>query len=154
AAAPIVAPHLAALVANQPGPSARSAHGNSSRTQGTSPQVVTTLRDTGPASIQLDAQDLTPKSHLTISGAGFANGEQLSATIEDPLGHPYDRANFVADAQGRLRTATLALPPQLGAGDYRLLVMGNTSHRKASVTFHMYDVPPSVSLDAYTSKPG
>jgi hypothetical protein len=155
AAAGVVAaaPHVG-LLSIQPRPATQSAQAPSSRVGESSPQVAASPHGTGSASVQLAAQDLTPNSHLTVTGAGFGGGEQLSVTIEDTLGHPYQRATLLVGADGRLRASSLALPPQLGAGDYRLLVVGNTSHRKASVAFHMHDAPPTIALDAYTSQPG
>src|SRR5262249_2350908 len=108
----------------------------------------------GSASVQLVAQDLTPTSHIALMGSGFVGGEHLAVTIMDSLARPYEQVTLSAGNDGRLRETALALPPQLASGDYQLLVVGSMSHRTASVAFRMHDVPPTVALDAYTSKPG
>jgi hypothetical protein len=154
AAGAVTAAPLLGLFSTRPHQTPLPMQGASSHVQGSSSQAATTPRGTGPASVQLVTQDLTPNSHLTVTGGGFGGGEQVSVTIEDALGHPYERVTLLAGADGRLRATSLALPPQLGAGDYRLLAVGNASHRKASVAFRMHDTPPAVTLDAYTSKPG
>jgi hypothetical protein len=86
--------------------------------------------------------------------SGFLSGEPLAVTIEDMHGQIYGRTTFQADSNGRLPETSLALPARLQTGDYRLLVVGNTSHRTVSTTFQMYDIPPTVTLDAYTATPG
>ncbi|MGO8946970.1 MAG: hypothetical protein ACLQUY_04760 [Ktedonobacterales bacterium] len=105
-------------------------------------------------SIQLAAQDVTPDSQLRVMASGFLSGEPLVVTIEDMHGQIYARRTLQADGSGRLGETVLALPALLGAGAYRLIVVGNKSHRTASATFQMNDIPPTVTLDAYTATPG
>ena len=109
---------------------------------------------TSPASVQLVARDLTPNTQLKLTGAGFMRSEQLAVTVEDTQGQPYMQVTLTAGDDGRLRETSLALPPQLGAGNYRLVVVGSVSHRTASTAFRMHVVPPAVALNVYTAKPG
>jgi len=155
AAAPIVAPRVAGLLSGQPRPSAQP-HGRTGPHTPTPPPmgVTETPPAPGSASVQLVAQDLTPASRLALVGAGFAGREHLEVTIVDSQGHPYAQVTLLAGDNGRLRETSVSLPPQLASGDYQVLVSGSTSHRTASVAFRMHDVPPTVALDAYTSKPG
>lgn len=106
------------------------------------------------ASVQLAAHDVTPDSQLRVMATGFLSGEPLVATIKDMHGQLYARKTLQTDRNGRLRETTLALPAQLGAGAYRLIVVGNTSHRTASATFQMHVIPPTVMLDTYAATPG
>jgi hypothetical protein len=86
--------------------------------------------------------------------SGFLSGEPLTATIDDPQGHVYEHLTLRADASGRLRETSLALPVQLGAGAYQVIVVGSKSHLKASATFQLRNIPPTVTLSAYTATPG
>jgi hypothetical protein len=85
---------------------------------------------------------------------GFLSGEPLAVTIDDMQGHSYEHLTLQADKGGSLHDRLLALPVQLGAGAYRLVVVGGTSHRRASATFQMRNIPPTVMLDTYTAVPG
>ena len=86
--------------------------------------------------------------------SGFLSGEPLAVAIQDRQGQFYKQVTLQADKEGSLHETSLALPGQLGAGAYRLIVVGKTSHRRASTTFQMNDIPPTVTLDAYTATPG
>jgi len=108
----------------------------------------------GPASVQLGAQNLTPSSHLGVAAAGFLPKEQLALTIEDIQGHSYDVGTLAAGADGRVRSTSVAPPTGLATGEYRLVVVGNTSHRRATAAFRMHDTPPTVALDVYSTTPG
>jgi hypothetical protein len=119
-----------------------------------SPAAAATPRGPGSASVQLVAQDLTPDSQLGLKGSGFVDGEQLAVTIEDAQGNPYTQATLTADKDGRLLDTPLALPPQLGPGEYQVRVVGSTSHRAVSAVFRMHTVPPTVVLGTYAAKPG
>lgn len=119
-----------------------------------SPAAAATPPKPGSTSVQLVTQDLTPDSHLSLKGAGFVGEEQLAVTIEDAQGNPYTQATFTADKDGHLLDTPLALPPQLGPGEYQVRVVGSTSHRAASAVFRMHTVPPTVMLDTYAAKPG
>jgi hypothetical protein len=121
------------------------------------PAINTTTQsqhDPSGASIQLAAPYVTPDSPLRVMALGFLSGEPLSATIDDMQGHIYEHLTLHADQGGGLHETSLALPVRLGAGAYRLIVAGSTSHRKASATFQMRNIPPTVTLDAYTATPG
>jgi hypothetical protein len=128
--------------------------GRLSRPSRVSTAVPQPGRQPPAASIQLAAQDITPDSQLRVMASGFLSGEPLAVTVEDTHGQIYARTKFQADSNGRLPETALALPARLQAGDYRLLVVGNTSHRTVSTTFQMYNIPPTVTLDAYTATPG
>ncbi len=108
----------------------------------------------GPASLRLVAQDLTPNANLGLTGSGFMGKEQLNVSVEDRQGQSYMQVTLTAGEDGRLGETPLALPQHLAAGDYRLVVVGGTSHRTASIPFRMHVVPPTVTLDTYTAKPG
>jgi hypothetical protein len=86
--------------------------------------------------------------------SGFLIGEPLAVTIDDAQGHVYEHLTLQADASGGLRETSLALPAQLGAGTYRVIVVGSTSHHRASASFQMENIPPTVTLDTYTATPG
>jgi hypothetical protein len=86
--------------------------------------------------------------------SGFLSGEPLVVSVEDMHGQVYAHTTFQADDNGRLPETALVLPARLQAGDYRLLVVGNTSHRTVSTTFQLYTIPPTVTLDTYTATPG
>jgi hypothetical protein len=86
--------------------------------------------------------------------SGFVRGEPLAVTIDDAQGHVYEHLTLKADAGGGLHETSLVLPVQLGAGAYRLIVVGGTSHHRASAAFQMDNIPPTVMLDAYTATPG
>jgi hypothetical protein len=148
AAAPVVLPRLTGWLA------LRSRMAPLPPARGRPTPITRTPLGTGPASVQLVAQDLTPNTQLKLKGAGFMGGEHLAVTIEDIQGQPYMQVTLTAGDDGRLRETSLALPPQLGAGNYRLVVVGSMSHRTASSAFRMHVVPPTVALDAYTAKPG
>lgn len=109
---------------------------------------------TSPASVQLVTQDLTPATPLHLTASGFLPKEHLVVSVEDPQGHTYEQVTLMAGKDGRLRETSVAAPPQLASGHYNVLVVGSTSHRTASVTFRMHDIPPTVTLDAYTGTPG
>jgi len=143
----VAAPHVVGLLSSQPRPTSQPRGVAVSHTP-------TTLSVSGPASVQLVAQDLTPASHLALMGSGFGGRERLEVTVVDSQGRPYGQVTLVAGDNGRLRETAVALPPQLASGDYQVLVVGSMSHRTASVAFRMHDIPPTVTLDAYTSKPG
>ncbi len=147
----IATPHIG-FFAIQPRPTSVSTQ-ETSGVQDSTAQEAASPGHANIASVQLATQDVTPSSHLTVTGVGFSSKEHLSASIEDALGHVYQRASLIAGTDGHLAATPVALPSQLGAGDYRLLVVGNTSHRTARITFRMHDVPPAVTLDAYTSQP-
>jgi hypothetical protein len=102
-------------------------------------------------SIQLALQDVTPNSQtgFLFIASGFRSGEPLVVTIEDMQGQIYARTTMQADKSGRLRETLRELPARLGTGAYQLIVVGSTSHRRASATFQMHDIPPTVSLDTY-----
>ncbi len=119
-----------------------------------SPSALQNPSGQGPASVQLGAQHLTPSSHLGVSAAGFLAKEQLALTVEDIQGHSYDLGALAAGADGRLRTTSVAPPTGLASGEYRLVVVGSTSHRRASAAFWMHDTPPTVALDTYSAAPG
>lgn len=108
----------------------------------------------GPASVQLVTQDLSPATPLHLTASGFLPTEQLIVTVEDAQGNPYEQVTLTAGKDGRLRGTSVAAPPQLASGTYKVLVVGSMSHRKASVTFRMHDIPPTVAFDAYTGAPG
>jgi hypothetical protein len=108
----------------------------------------------GAASLQLAAPYVTPDSPLHLMASGFLSGEPLAVTIVDMQGHVYEHLTLQVGEGGRLRDTSLALPVRLGAGAYRLIVAGSTSHRRASATFQMHNIPPTVTLDAYTATPG
>jgi hypothetical protein len=143
----VLVPHLTGGLSNRPRGAVLHASGRPT------PLPHTPL-GTSPASVQLVAQDLTPNTQLKLMGVGFMGGEHLAVSVEDTQGQPYMQVTLTAGDDGRLRETSLALPPQLAAGDYRLIVVGNMSHRTASVAFRMHVVPPTVVLDAYTAKPG
>jgi hypothetical protein len=86
--------------------------------------------------------------------SGFRNGEPLAVTIVDAQGYIYEHLTLQADASGGLRETSLGLPSGLGAGGYRLNMVGGTSHHSASATFQVDNIPPKVTLDAYTATPG
>jgi hypothetical protein len=120
------------------------------------PTIITTTQsrhDPGAASLQLAAPYVTPDSPLRVIASGFRSGEPLAVTIDDAQGHVYEHLTLHADAGGGLRETSLALPVQLGAGAYRLIVVGGTSHHRASATFQMDNIPPTVTLDAYYATP-
>lgn len=110
--------------------------------------------DSGPASLRLVAQDLTPDAKLGLTGSGFMGKEHLNVSVEDRQGQSYMQVSLTAGEDGRLGETSLTLPQHLAAGDYRLVVVGSASHRTASIPFRMHVVPPTVTLDAYTAKPG
>jgi hypothetical protein len=118
--------------------------------------VTTTQSRYGPGtpSLQLAAPYVTPESPLRVTASGFLSGEPLAVTIDDGQGHVYEHLTLQADAGGGLRETSLALPVRLGAGAYRLIMIGGTSHHRASATFQMDNIPPTVTLDAYTATPG
>jgi hypothetical protein len=110
--------------------------------------------DLGAASIKLAAPYATPDSPLRVTASGFLDDEPLAVTVDDTQGQVYERLTLQADAGGGLRETSLALPLRLGAGTYRVNVVGGTSHHRASATFQMDTIPPTVTLDAYTATPG
>jgi hypothetical protein len=121
------------------------------------PAIITAPQsphDPGTASLQVAAPYVTPDSPLRVMATGFLNGEPLAVTIDDAQGHVYENLKLQADQDGSLRETSLALPVRLGAGAYRLIVVGGTSHRRASATFQMHNIPPTVTLDAYSATPG
>jgi hypothetical protein len=103
-------------------------------------------------SIQLSFQDVTPnsQSQLLFVASGFRSSEPLVVSIEDSQGQIYARTTLHAGKSGRLRETLRALPARLETGAYQLIVMGDTSHRTASATFQMHDIPPTVSLETHT----
>jgi hypothetical protein len=103
-------------------------------------------------SIQLSFQDVTPNSQtqLLFIASGFRSGEPLVVTIEGRQRQIYARTTLHADKSGRLRETLRALPARLETGAYQLIVVGSTSHRRASATFQMHDIPPTVSLETHT----
>jgi len=115
---------------------------------------VLSRNDQGPTSLRLAAPYATPDSPLRVMASGFRNGEPLGVTIDDAQGHVYEHLTLQADASGGLRETSLGLPAQLGAGTYRVIVVGSTSHHRASATFQMENIPPTVTLDTYTATPG
>jgi hypothetical protein len=106
-------------------------------------------------SIQLAAQEVTPasQSRFLFIASGFRSGEPLVVTIEDAQGQIPARTTLQADKSGRLRETLRALPARLETGAYQLIVVGSTSHRRASATFQMHDIPPTVWLDTDTVTP-
>lgn len=110
--------------------------------------------DPGAILLQLAARDVSPDAQLRVMASGFRSGELLVVAIEDMQGQIYAHATLQAGGDGRLRETSLALPARLAAGNYRVIVVGNTSQRTASATFQMHDTPPTVTLDAYTAVPG
>jgi hypothetical protein len=116
--------------------------------------VTPPLHDPGAASVRLAALYVTPDSPLRVMASGFLNGEPLAVTIDDAQGHVYEHLTLQADEGGGLRETSLALPVRLGSGAYRLIVVGNSSHRRASATFQMHNIPPTLTLDAYAATPG
>jgi hypothetical protein len=133
--------------------------GGPSRSPGTtSPSALAMTcppdQGTGAISVQLATPDVTPASHLSIQANGFQSREPLTVAIEDAQGQHYAQTTFQANGSGCVRKMTYALPTQLGAGPYQIIVTGDTSHRTASARFQMHVIPPSVTLDAYTATPG
>jgi hypothetical protein len=102
-------------------------------------------------SIRLAWQDVTPNSQtqFLFIASGFRSGEPLVVTIEDVQGQIYARTTLQADRSGHLRETLRALPARLETGAYQLIVVGSTSHRRASATFQMHDIPPTVSVDTH-----
>jgi hypothetical protein len=121
------------------------------------PAIITVTpppHDPGAASLRLAALYVTPDSPLRVMASGFLNGEPLAVTIDDAQGHVYEHLTLQADEGGGLRETSLALPVRLGSGAYRLIVVGNSSHRRASATFQLHNIPPTLTLDAYAATPG
>jgi hypothetical protein len=129
----------------------RSALNAPSTTNPASTAAVST--GSGPAAVQLDGQDLTPSSHMQVSAAGFASKEQLALSVVDAQGVTYDAGTIVAGADGKV-ASSVATPNGLATGDYQLVVVGNTSHRRATVPFRMHDTPPTLTLGSYYGTPG
>ena len=107
------------------------------------------------ASLQLQGTDLTPNVSLHFVGSGFLRGEALVATIEDARGHLEARlVPLTADHAGRLSAATEVIPANLAPGTHTLLVRGQSSHRVGQARFKLHLIPPKVTLDSYSVKPG
>lgn len=104
--------------------------------------------------VQLAAQDVTPATNLDVTASGFGSGEQLLVSIEDMQGHSYEQVTLIASAQGDLAETPLIPPQQLETGSYQIIVTGSESHRTASTTFRMHDIPPTLTLVTYYGKPG
>jgi len=107
------------------------------------------------ASLQLQGTDLTPNVSLHFVGSGFLPGEALVATIEDARGHlEAQLVPLSADHAGRLSAAMEAIPADLAPGTHTLLVRGQSSHRVGQARFQLHLIPPTVTLNAYSVKPG
>lgn len=107
------------------------------------------------ASLQLQGTDLTPNVSLHFVGSGFMPGEALVATIEDTRGHlEAQLVPLIADHAGRLSAAKEAIPADLAPGTHTLLVQGQSSHRVGQARFQLHLIPPKVTLDSYSVKPG
>lgn len=161
AATPIAAPYPEGWLASKPSTSPqpaphRAAHMPQRTSVATNATKAIKVSPTGPGAIllQLAARNVTPDAQLRVMASGFRSGELLVVAIEDMQGQIYAHATLQADGDGRLRETSLALPARLAAGNYQVIVVGNTSQRTASATFQMYDTPPTVTLDAYTATPG
>ena len=116
------------------------------------PRVTARVRT---ASLQLQGTDLTPNVSLHFVGSGFLPGEALVATIEDARGHLEARlVPLIADHAGRLSAAMEAIPANLAPGTHTLLVRGQSSHRVGQARFQLHLIPPKVTLDSYSAKPG
>lgn len=147
------APHLSGWLSSRQSQASQPPRGALSHAREPPPAGATaSLR--GPASVHLVSQDVTPSTQLGVTASGFLSREHLAVTVQDPLGQSYEEVTLIAGDDGRLRATSVALPPQLGSGDYQLLVAGSVSHRTASIAFRMHDEPPTVTLDAYTAKSG
>jgi dolichol-phosphate mannosyltransferase len=107
------------------------------------------------ASLQLQGTDLTPNVSLHFVGSGFLPGEALVPTIEDTRGHlEAQLVPLIADHAGRLSAAKEAIPADLAPGTHTLLVQGQSSHRVGQARFQLHLIPPKVTLDSYSVKPG
>lgn len=149
-AATLLAPHLVGWGSAASRPDAHAVQAPVPRARSASLEAT----ESSTASVQLVTQDLTPSSQLVVTASGFRGGEQLQVSIEDIQGNPYGQETLIASSSGSLVKTPLEPPQQLASGDYKLVVVGSESHRTASVTFRMHDVPPTVTLDTYTAKPG
>jgi len=153
-AAPSAMAHLGGWLSNHSSATSDSPRAAASQAPAYPSATSEPLQGTGPASVQLVTQDLTTSTQLHLTASGFLPKERLVVTVEDPQRHAYEQVTLVAGKDGRLRDTSVAAPAQLASGSYDVLGVGSTSHRTASVTFRMHDIPPVVALDAYTATPG
>jgi hypothetical protein len=149
-------PHLTGWLAGGSTTASRPAQSATSNAPVSQPAaaIQTPQAAGGAASVQLAAHHVTPQSHLDVTASGFMSRESLVVTIADAQGNSYAQQTLIAGKDGRLAHSSVALPAGLESGNYQVLVVGSLSHRTASSTFVMHDVPPLVTLGTYTATPG
>jgi hypothetical protein len=92
-------------------------------------------------------------ANATVSGSGFASGEQVHVF----LGQTYRALAVTANAAGSFVTSSLNVPVALSTGAHSLIAYGTVSKRFAETTITILQPAPaqaSMTLDRATANPG
>jgi hypothetical protein len=103
-----------------------------------------------PPAVHLDSYTGKPTRSFSVSGSGFAPGESVDVCLVDQA--TTNLATVTADGRGDVASQNLTIP-SLVPGNYRLVLVGQTSQTPASVGFNVQGFHPWVVLDNYYIAP-
>lgn len=108
----------------------------------------------GPV-VTLQGNELTSNIHLSFTASGFLPGEMVAVTVDGASREAEAQlAPTTAGANGQVGPVSADIPTSLGPGVHELTLSGLTSQRKATAAFHFTRLPPRLTLETYSAKPG